>query len=264
MKAIILAAGRGSRLHPYTAECPKCLTELGGLTLIDRQIRTLRAAGITDILIATGYRDAMLRLPGTRQVHNADWQTTNMVETLFSAEAEFGDDLIVGYSDIVYEPRVLDALLAAEHDIGVVVDRHWLDLWQLRFDDPLSDAESLRMDPAGRITDIGNPPDRIADIEAQYIGLMRFRGNGIAALRHSYANLHSAERPWMERRPRQKAYMTDLLMEMVLLGYHVYAAQIAGGWLEIDTVRDYETAVAMIGDGSMEPFFDPAATPAAT
>ena len=111
MKAIILAAGRGSRLHPYTDSAPKCLTELAGRSLIDRQVATLRSAGVTDILIATGYLADQLAFPGTRQVHNPDWATTNMVESLFVAEADFGDDLIVTYSDIVYEPRIIEALL---------------------------------------------------------------------------------------------------------------------------------------------------------
>ena len=119
MKAIILAAGRGSRLNPMTEGCPKCLTVLGDMTLIERQLSVLRGAGIDDIVIATGYRGDMLALEGTRSVHNPDWPTTNMVETLFRAADQFGDDLVVAYADIVYEPRVLAALLASPHDVSV-------------------------------------------------------------------------------------------------------------------------------------------------
>ena len=79
MRAVILAAGRGSRLQAYTERAPKCLAELGGMTLIGRQLATLRDAGITDIVIATGYRGGMLEVPGTRRVHNPRWETTNMV-----------------------------------------------------------------------------------------------------------------------------------------------------------------------------------------
>jgi NDP-sugar pyrophosphorylase family protein len=49
MRAAFLAAGRGDRLHPYTEDCPKCLTRLGGMTLIDRQLATLRGAGVAGI-----------------------------------------------------------------------------------------------------------------------------------------------------------------------------------------------------------------------
>ena len=262
MKAIILAAGRGSRLHPYTEQCPKCLTELGGRTLIERQIDTLGAAGVTDIVIVTGYLGDMLALDGTRQVVNPDWATTNMVESLFCAEAEFTGDMIVSYGDIVYEPRVLSALLDSAEDISVVVDRQWRAYWESRFEDPLSDAESLTLDANGHITDIGNPPESLDDIEAQYTGLMRFRGPGVEALKAARAGLDTKERAWMEKRTVANAYMTDLLMEIILTGGTISAVPVDGGWLEIDTVEDYETAAAMIEDGTITQFFDPSVSPA--
>ena len=257
MKAIILAAGRGSRLHPYTENCPKCLTDLGGMTLIDRQIATLRNAGVQDIVIITGYLNEMLTLPGTRQIHNPDWASTNMVESLFCAEAGFGDDIIVSYGDIVYEAGVLDALLTGADAISVVVDRQWRGYWETRFKDPLSDAESLRLDNEGCITDIGNTVDNIDDIEAQYIGLMRFQGHGIKTIRAARENLRAVTRPWMEKRTIANAYMTDLLMEIILTGNKVHGIPVDGGWLEIDTVEDYQTAAAMIADKTIAKFFNP-------
>ena len=261
MRAIILAAGRGSRLHPYTRDCPKCLTELGGQTLIDRQLATLGSAGIEDIVIATGYRGEMLNLHGTRQIPNPLWETTNMVESLFCAEAEFGRDLIVSYSDIIYEPRVLDALLNSPEKVSVIVDRNWRAYWEHRFEDPLSDAESLCMIAEACITEVGDKVTDIDQIEAQYIGLMRFKKGGVDALRAARAGLGTVSRSWMEKRPLAGAYMTDLLMEMILSGVAVHAVPVAGGWLEIDTVADYEGALAMIADGSITRFFDPATTP---
>ncbi len=257
MRAIILAAGRGSRLHPYTENYPKCLAELGGMTLIERQAATLASAGIDDIVLVTGYRGDMLEVPGTRRIENTRWETTNMVESLFAAEAEFCDDMIVSYGDIIYERRVLDALMKSRHEISVVVDRNWRAYWEMRFDDPLSDAESLRLDAEGRITEIGSAVADIDEIEAQYIGLMRFRGDGVAALGEARARLGEVRRPWMTERPIEKAYMTDLLMEMILGGVELRAVPVAGGWLEIDSVDDLERANAMFADGSIRRFYVP-------
>ena len=252
MKAIILAAGRGSRLASLTADRPKCMVALGGVPLIERHVETLRRAGADDIVIIGGYRADMLTLPGVRNEVNPDWDTTNMVATLLCAEGEFSDDLIVAYGDIVYQQSVLESLLAADHDIGVVVDRRWRDYWEKRFDDPLSDAESLRLDAEGCITDIGEPVSDIDDIQAQYIGLMRFRGAGVAALRETAASLDRFERPWMARRPIRQAYMTDLLMEMILRGTSVHAVPIDGGWLEIDTPEDHTLAEAILAGGEIQ------------
>lgn len=257
MKALILAAGRGSRLRPYTKDMPKCLTELGGMTLIERQLRTLRAGGIDDIVLVTGFEGRQLVLPGTRRIHNARWQRTNMVESLFAAESEFDDDMIVSYGDIVYEPRILDAILASPHDTSVAVDRAWRAYWARRFDDPLSDAESLRTDGYGRIVDIGAPVDGLDAIDARYMGLLRFRGNGVEALRDARAQLGSRRRAWMNHRPVEQAYMTDLLMEMILMGTPVHAVPVDGGWLEVDTVADYEKLARDFETGDIVRFFDP-------
>lgn len=257
VRALILAAGRGSRLGGYTKSIPKCLLKLGGATLIERQLQTLRSCGVDDIIIITGYRADMLAPIDTRQIHNPDWATTNMVESLFAAEAEFTGDLIVAYGDIVYEPRILDALLDSDAEISVTIDRQWRPYWEHRFDDPLSDAESLRLNDAGHITDIGNTVDDMDEIQGQYLGLMRFRAGGIAALNTCRVGFAANPRPWMEKRPIQQAYMTDLLMELILTGQTVHAVQVDGGWLEIDTPKDFEQTVAMFADGTIRKFFNP-------
>ncbi len=256
MRAIILAAGRGTRLHPYTENAPKCLTELGGMTLIGRQVATLRSGGVDDIIIAAGYKAEMLKLPDVRMVLNPNWESTNMVETLFCAEDKFGEEVIISYGDIVYEPRVLAALLASRHEISVAVDKNWRAYWEHRFEDPSNDAESLRMDGEGRITAIGDPVSDIAEIEAQYMGLMQFRGPGIEALKAARKNFRRVIRPWMDHRPVEQAYMTDLLTEMIFMGVDVHAVVVEGGWLEIDTVEDYESVITMSSEGSLNRFFD--------
>ena len=84
-RAVILAAGQGTRLRPLTNDKPKCLVELAGKSLLSRQIEVLDAAGITDIQIATSYREDQIRSLGYPTAHNPDYEHTNMVESLFSA-----------------------------------------------------------------------------------------------------------------------------------------------------------------------------------
>lgn len=259
VKAFILAAGRGTRLEEITQDKPKCLAKVGGASLLDRQVATLKAAGVSDIILVTGYRADMLALPGTTQIHNPQWVDTNMVESLFCAESHFGDDFIVSYSDILYEPRLVHALLKSDHDVSVLVNRQWRRLWQLRFKDPLEDAESLRLDANDQITDIGNKVETIDEIQGQFMGLMRFRGCGVEALRRTYDGLGHTPRPWQETRPVRKAYMTDLLMELILAGHAVHAVPVDGGWLEIDTIEDYRLMERLFADGSIGRFIDPRA-----
>ena len=119
MRAIILAAGRGARLAPHTDERPKCLVELAGKTLLSRQLAVLAALGIEDIVLVGGYRADQLAAWPHSLVINQDFATTNMVHSLFRAQdaLDGGDDVLIAYSDIVYEARVLRALLTAPGDI---------------------------------------------------------------------------------------------------------------------------------------------------
>lgn len=260
MKALLLAAGRGSRLGKHTADQPKCLTRIGERSLIERQIETLRGAGIDEIVVATGYRAEMLEFEGIQYVHNPDWATTNMVETLFCAEEHLTNDVIVAYADIIYEPCVLRALIESPHDVSVVVDRQWRKYWEHRFDEPLSDAESMRISENGQILELGQAVTDIEKIQAQYIGLTRFRHGGLESLRAARHALGEIPRDWMQLRLVRQAYMTDLLMELILRDCEVYAVFIDGGWLEIDTENDLSGAAAMWADGSIKIFFDPSAT----
>lgn len=256
MRAIILAAGRGSRLHPYTAECPKCLTELSGSPLIECQLAALRLCGIEDIVIVTGFMAEKLSLPGTRQVWNEHWADTNMVESMFCALSDLQNGAIVSYSDIVYEPRILRALIDSRHDVSVAVDLEWQKLWKFRFDDPLEDAESLKLNDDQEIEDIGNRPETVEEIDAQFMGLMKFSKGGVEALASARDGWRHVERKWMADRPLRKAYMTDLLMELILRGETVNAVPVESGWIEIDTVTDYQRLQALAEEGNIARFID--------
>jgi len=259
MKAIILAAGEGSRLRPYTNDRPKCLVELGGKALLDWQLDALRANGITDIAIVRGYMAEKIERPGLPTYLNPVYDRTNMVYSLWCAKPELTDDVIISYADIVYEPAVVAALLRTAADLAVVVDKEWKTLWDLRMDDPLKDAETLRINQWGTITEIGQKPQSLEQIEAQYIGLMRFRGEGLAILKKIYErDKEIADRggnPWNISRPFEKAFMTDFLTALITAGLFIKAVPISGGWFEIDSKEDYEMVRGHFADGTISRYF---------
>ena len=239
MKVLIVAAGRGSRLGVHSDATPKCLTPFAGSRLLDLQLSVLRGAGLKDIHLVRGYLGEQLDGLGLILWDNPDWAATNMVASMLCARPvlESGDDVILAYGDIVYEEKVLEALLADDSKAGVIVDRGWLKLWSLRSDDPLLDAESLRLDEAGDIIDIGSKVRNLEEIEAQYIGLMRFSAE---ACRDLLDLLDVAMEPCggIKGKPVAKCYMTDLLQAHIDNGGKLHAVPIDGGWIEVDTDKD--------------------------
>lgn len=236
VKAIILAAGQGTRLHPFTEDRPKCLVELNRVPLLDVQMSVLRSCGVSDIAVVGGYRAEMLAGKAARVYINHDFATTNMVHSLLCAANELDSDVVVAYGDIVYSRQVLGRLLLSPCDAAVVVDVDWLPYWRLRFTDPLEDAETLRVNEEGHIVEIGQRPRHVGEIEGQYIGLLKFSAVGLGTLLATVRQAHRDGR--LGGRPPERAYMTDLLQAMIDAGHPVCAVPVSGGWVEVDTVRD--------------------------
>jgi choline kinase len=143
VKAIILAAGEGSRLRPYTLDRPKCLVEIAGRSLLDRQLDVLELENISPVILIGGYRGEMLRREGIELRINPLYAETNMVWTLFCAEADLNSDVIVSYGDIVYSREVLRTLLSSQADIAVTIDLDWEHYYYLQMGKLLRLAKNL-------------------------------------------------------------------------------------------------------------------------
>ena len=236
LKAIILAAGEGTRLRPYTLDRPKCLVEVDGLSLLDRQLAVLSTETIDPIVVIGGYRIEMLERPGIELRMNARYAETNMVWTLFCAEDDLEGELLLCYGDIVYSREVLQTVLNSAADIAVTIDLDWEAYWRARNEDPLDDAETLKLAADGRILEIGQKPKSLAEIEGQYMGLMKFSTKGTQLLKKTFHEARSAG--VLRGKSPEKAYMTDLLQAMIDLDIRLDAVPVHGGWVEVDTVDD--------------------------
>jgi choline kinase len=249
---IVLAAGKGTRLRPLADTRPKCLVELNGRPLLDWQVDAAHAAGITDVTVVGGYLWQQLEDHGADVAVNPNYDTTNMVFTLFCAEDCFGEGFVMSYGDIVYSQDVLRTLLLDTSPVGVIVDLDWRGYWEQRFEDPLSDAESLRIGANGRIMSIGQREADIDLIDAQYIGLVAFRGEGVEALRQTYQAARAGEWALVDGgRPVLQMFMTDLLQAMIDLGHPVNAVPINGGWVEVDSLDDLALAEELFSRGRL-------------
>ncbi|MDZ4677716.1 MAG: phosphocholine cytidylyltransferase family protein [Oligoflexia bacterium] len=246
MNMIILAAGTGNRLKPITADRPKCMVPLEGKPLLYWQTNTARAAGVKNIVVVRGFCKETVQGEELTFVENKRFAETNMLQTLWCAAEYFGDSFIVSYGDIVYEPSVLEALLKSPHDISVVVDREWKSYWEKRVDNVLDDAESLRLADDGRITDIGNKETSLERIQAQYIGLLSFKGKSVQLAKDLFEKERKAHQDGRTlistKRNFDMLYMTDFLQGLINSGTDIHAVPINEKWLEIDSHRDLELA----------------------
>ena len=232
MRAIILAAGRGSRLKELTDDKPKCLVELKGKTLLSRQLDSLRSAGVSEIGIVTGYKKELLKPYGLHEFYNQRWQETQMVASLREASRWLREGpCIVSYSDIFYDAIAVTRLLEAEADLAVAYDPDWRQLWEGRFEKPLLDAETFQLRSDGTLAEIGNVPSSIEEVEGQYVGLLSFTPKSWDAFQDVIDTLYGPA--------RDKIDMTAALNKLIQKDeIALHGVAIEGLWGEVDHPSD--------------------------
>lgn len=242
MKAIILAAGRGSRMGDLTVDRPKCMVPLAGRPLVAWQLGALRGAGVQEIAVVRGYQGHRIEAEGVVFIDNPRWERTNMVGSLVCAGDWMAEgDTVVSYSDIVYPAETVRRLAGLEADVGLTYDILWHELWSRRFADPLSDAETFRVATDGRILEIGRRPGSLADVEGQYMGLLKFSARGWRIIREHLAGRDDVD----------LLDMTSLLGQLVAAGHLIHGVAVAGSWGEVDSTSDLALYETMIADGGL-------------
>jgi len=166
-----------------------------------------------------------------------------------------GDDLLIAYGDIIYQPNIVKALLADEADVSITIDLGWQSLWAMRMEDPLDDAETLRLDDDGNVIELGNPPKSLDEIEGQYMGLIRVSASGAEKMVAAIDAIGPETR--FGGRTPDAMYMTDLLQHLIDSGIAVHAVPVEGGWLEVDTVEDLDRFEDLHTRGLLDTRFDP-------
>ena len=245
MRALILAAGRGSRMGRLGADRPKCLVELDGRPLIELQMAALRRGGAEEIGVVRGYRAEMLDVRGVAYFHNERWADTNMVGSLAAAASWLrSTPLIVSYADIFYRSDLVRGLAAAPGSLVITYDRAWRSLWRRRFADPLADAETFRVDGAGRLREIGGRTERIEDIQGQYMGLLKFTPPAWRAVEALVGSLEEAARDRLDMTGLLRRLLADGALPIDTLGTD-------GQWGEIDNPADLDLYQSMLAAGEL-------------
>jgi choline kinase len=245
MRAIILAAGRGSRMGHLGGDRPKCLVELEGKPLIERQIAALRRGGVDEIGVVRGYRSEMIDFPGLSYFANQRWAGTNMVMSLAAAAPWLRTGpLIVSYADIFYRSELVRGLASAPGQLVITYDREWRRLWTRRFADPLADAETFRIDAAGQLLEIGGKTARMDDIEGQYMGLFKFTPAAWSAVEALLSTLDSSVRDRLD---------VTRLLRLLIAGKQLPISTFGtnGQWGEIDNPEDVALYRDMVRDGEL-------------
>lgn len=232
MHAIILAAGRGSRMGKQTDDLPKCMLPLHGQPLINKQITALQQAGIKDIAVVCGYQKDKIQASGiTHRFENSRWQESNMVRSLMSADSWLKQyDCIISYADIFYASSAITSLINSKAHLAVTYDVNFQTLWASRFADPLVDLETFKKDEQDNLLEIGKRPNNMSEVQGQYMGLLKFTPSGWRTILNILRSLNSTQ--------IDKLDMTSLLQHVISAGDVIKTVPYKDHWGEVDHASD--------------------------
>ncbi len=254
--AVIIAAGFEEALLPLTEDRPKAMLDIKGQTILERQIHALNECGVKDIVVVRGYKKEQINLPNVRYYDNDRFQETGELASLFLASREMSGRFLFLYSDIIFDPSILQKLLKSQADLSVVVDRAWGDL-------PHTPEELQSKKPDLVVTN--HPPQKgyrflpategstlacigrhlpVEEADGEFIGLAMFSEEGARLLRTVYQQSQQRFQgsAFHEAHSLETASFTDMLQEIIDCGGTVASVDIYKGWLEIDTFEDYRRA----------------------
>lgn len=256
--AVILAAGDDGQLGALTQDRPKCMLDIKGRSILERQIEGLNASGIKDIAVVRGYEKESVDLPRLRFYDNDRFAETGELSSLLLAENELRGPVVCLYGDVLFDDSIVGRLLRAPGDVVLVVDRSWSDLRDSgivpprRRDLVVSEgqvASSDRFVPSASeasVRRIGQQLDP-AEANGEFIGILMLSARGaklVSDLFHELAGSHTG--PFHEAGSLARANLTDLLQELIDRGHPVGCVDVYKGWMEVNSFEDYRRAWAEI------------------
>ncbi len=232
MKGIILAAGRGARLTGGGNEMPKCLVTLGGETLLSRNIRLLRDAGLDEVVVVVGCAADIVRrtCQGVDFIENSRFAQTNSLYSLWLARPQLADGFVVMNCDVLVHPQLVTDLLTARHEDALLL--------AYRDEDTVYGDEEMKVRVRfGRVADISKTMDP-READGENLGIVKFGTTGARVLIENMDALIAAgnDRAWVPR--AFKAFVERRPLHAI--GTRGFP------WTEIDFPEDYRRAVEVV------------------
>lgn len=235
-RAVILSAGKGSRLYPHTEDKPKCLLPLHGRTLLEWQLDALHAAGVAEMTVVTGFHhrlvDAVVAARGggrgrVETLFNPFYQVADNTGSVWLARDRFDRDLLLLNGDTLVAPDLVGAVVAgASAPISVTIDRK-----------PGYDADDMKVATAGAaLKRIGK---QLSECDAESIGLLAFRGDGPRRFADAVQRV-------METPDGTRVWYLSVIDGLAQDGADVGTVSIEGReWQEVDYPADLDAAAAL-------------------
>jgi L-glutamine-phosphate cytidylyltransferase len=243
MRVIIIGAGTGQRIGSATKQIPKCLIQVNSKTILENQISLFTKNNITDIIVITGPYSEKFTLNNLTYVHDTDFSKHDILGSLMEAQDFINDDVLVVYSDILFDQSILNQILDFDGDIGIAVDLDWTQAYEDRTEHPKSEAENVMLDDEFNLIKIQKNIENKNNTIGEFLGIIKLTSKGCTILNDKFNKLKNTHSGIFHTAPSlNKAYLTDMIQELLDTNAQVQPILIKGKWCEIDTMQDLNRA----------------------
>lgn len=241
MRAIIIAAGSGKRMGKLYETIPKSLTVVNGRTILERQVEILRKNSISDIIVITGANDEKFTDRSLKYIPDKFYREHDILGSLMVAKEYICGDIIILYSDILFDDVIFNSVIKSQRDIGIVIDLDWKKAYEGRTMHPTTEAENVLLE-SEKIIEIRKGIES-SDTVGEFLGIVKMSSKGALQWVQKYDELEKSHSGRFHQAPSlKKAYLTDMIQELINSKIKVEPIFVSGKWCEIDTLQDLERA----------------------
>tara|TARA_B100000029_G_C17574336_1_gene957673 strand:- start:475 stop:1236 length:762 start_codon:yes stop_codon:yes gene_type:complete len=244
MKVIVIAAGDSKRLGEITKEIPKGMLKIDHRRVLDFQIEFFKNKKVNEIIIITGKHHKIFNFSNVTYTRDIDYAKHDVLGSLMCARKMMDDELITTYSDIIPSDTIMKSLLDSKYDIGIGIDLEWEEKYKGRTQHPKEQADNVLIEN-GKILKIKKNILKYEEdqIIGEFIGMMKLSKNGCKKFNEVYEELRKNHSGIFHNASTfEKAYLTDMLQELIDRGINVEPIFVKDKWVEIDTEQDLENA----------------------
>ncbi len=243
MNAIIIAAGSGKRISEDVKDLPKSLLTVNGKPIIAYQIQALKQVGIKNIVVITGIHDEKFGIENVHYIKDHYYNEHDILGSLMEAKDFLKNDVLVLYADIIFELKILKQILDSKGDISIAIDMTWEKMYEGRTEHPKSEAENVQLNKAKKIIKIKKNIKNENNDVGEFLGIVKFSSYGSSLFVKQYEELIKNHIGTFQQAPSiLKAYLTDMIQELVDSKIDVEPVIVSGKWCEIDTMQDLKKA----------------------
>ena len=242
MKIIFIAAGSSTRLGTKTLNFPKGLIKINNNSIIGTQLELFNKSD--DIVIITGPNADKFNFKNVTYINDTNHKKHDVLGSLMVAKSHMNNEMITTYSDIIFDEKILNSIVEFKGDIGIAIELNWEKRYINRDQHPKSEADNVIIQN-GEIVKIRKNISESKDdqIIGEFIGLMKLSKEGAKIFKNKYSELEKTHEGKFHNAPSlERAYLTDMLQELINSGLKISPIIINGNWCEIDTPQDIEIA----------------------